>query len=481
MEFKIMTRKINDLIVLSIFLLISCNNSQRENRTINGTWKSIGFGKILKIEGGNYSFYDITNISCLSASQGEIADFGDAIELQNDTLSISSGTSIYKYLKLSLLPNLCDQILSESKKTDPSFNFEVFAKTVDENYPYFELNNIDWDSLYSITKNKITPRTTEVDLYLILDDMLNTLNDNHGYIEPTDEVYEQAEKLRVDFQENQEAEQLEEYGDFQIAELVSMTFLEEDMTKDSWLIQWGKLKENIGYIQVKAMWLFADLNLYDSLVQKNGFVDTYADAMIKQTESEYIQAEVKGVSRIMDIVMNDLKSTDYIILDVRFNGGGQDAVSLEILRRFNNKRNQVATKRARFENGFTKKTPIFIAASETAYMKPVYLLTSQQSASATDFMALASLEIKSIKRIGSHTNGALSDALEKRLPNGWYFSISNLVYEDNNRKCYENIGIPVDFELNYPNDRQTFFRSVANDLEQDKKDILKVIDELKTE
>ena len=39
----------------------------------------------------------------------------------------------------------------------------------------------------------------------------------------------------------------------------------------------------------------------------------------------------------------------------------------------------------------------------------------------------------------------------------------------------------VHYELNYPNNRQTFFRSVANDLEKDKRNILKAINELHSE
>ena len=119
--------------------------------------------------------------------------------------------------------------------------------------------------------------------------------------------------------------------------------------------------------------------------------------------------------------------------------------------------------------------------SENPYTKPVYLLTSQQSASATDMMALSSMEITQLKRIGSHTNGAISDALQKTLPNGWHFSLSNEIYTDNNGKYYENIGIPVDFELNYPEDRQTFFRSVAEDLKKDKQDVLNAIRKLRNE
>lgn len=86
-------------------------------------------------------------------------------------------------------------------------------------------------------------------------------------------------------------------------------------------------------------------------------------------------------------------------------------------------------------------------------------------------------------RLGVETSAfciaVLSDAIQKKLPDGWYFSLSNEVYTDNRGVCYESVGIPVDYELNYREGRQTFFRNVANDLEQDKQCILKAIKELK--
>lgn len=241
------------------------------------------------------------------------------------------------------------------------------------------------------------------------------------------------------------------------------------------------MENNIGYIQIKAMFLYGDLSLNDSLVNENGFVSTYMDAFNNLSYEQQIAEEVNGVRNIMSTIMDDLQKTELIIVDVRFNGGGQDVVALEILKHFNNDRKQVASKKARHNNSYTKKTPIYLEPAQNPYTKPVYLLTSQQSASATDMMALASMELKQIKRIGSHTNGAISDALQKTLPNGWYFSLSNEVYTDLNDRHYENIGIPVDFEMNYPEDRQTFFRTVANDLEKDKRDILKAVNDLQRE
>jgi len=59
--------------------------------------------------------------------------------------------------------------------------------------------------------------------------------------------------------------------------------MQEEMTKDSWLIQWGKLTNDIGFILVKAMWLYADLDIPKKLVDSIGYVD----AFIKQSMESY--------------------------------------------------------------------------------------------------------------------------------------------------------------------------------------------------
>ncbi len=460
-------------LIILFNLLFGCTKNEQKNSSIEGSWKSLGYGKILKIDSSAYKYYDLTDISCLPSKQGDIAEVKHSIELSNDTLTVKRGYSVYQYIRINDLPELCS--VNGGKTNDPLYNFEVFANTYKKHYAYFELNGINWERLYSTSKSKLTSSTSEVELYLLMQKMIDSLNDNHGYIEPTDKVYEMVQNQNSIVEKT---EPQKEYGDFEIAELVAEHHIDENLTKDSWLVKWGKMEGNIGYIQVNAMWLFADINLPESLVKEHGFVSTYIDEFDKLNYAKQVELEVKGISSIMDKVMDDLFETKFIILDVRFNGGGQDEVGLEVLRRFNGTRRQIASKKARYKNGFTKKTVIYLESSEKPYTKPVYMLTSQQSASATDMMALSSLELSQISRIGSHTNGAISDALQKRLPNGWYLSLSNEIYTDNNDKHYENIGIPVDFELNYREDRQTFFRSVTNDLEKDKKDILQAIEKL---
>jgi carboxyl-terminal processing protease len=464
--------------LLLIIALITACSPKKQDGGFNGVWKSLGYGKILMISDNTFSFYDITNISCLPARSSSLDELEKSIELRNDTLFLRQGILNYSFTRLNELPDVCHKKLSDIAKTDIQFNFEVFAKTVEENFAYFELNKVNWDSLYLVQKGKLNSNSTDTDLYNVLQETLRIIKDNHGQVEPTEDVYEKYMLLNPD---SESSEELKEYGDFEIAQIVSDTFLEKDLTTDSKFVKWGMMDKNIGYIQVKAMWLYADLDLVDSLIAKDGWVATYATEMTRLNESEYIELEVEGISRIMDKVMNDLSQTDHIVLDVRFNGGGQDAVSLEILKRFNDKKTKIATHKAKLGAGFSPVQSIFLEPQDKPYTKPVFVLTSRQSASATDLLALATLPLNHVKRIGSRTNGAISTALEKRLPNGWYFSISNEMYFDTNGICYENTGVPVDYEMNYPEDRQTFFRWVADNVTLDKQNILKVIDEFDQE
>lgn len=465
------------IFTIALLLAIGCSTPKQHNNSINGVWKSIGYGKILEISDKKYRLFDITSISCTPFKKGNLSDFLPKYSVKNDTLTYQFGFEKYQYQRIDKLPQVCS--LTSNKSKDPVYNFDVFATTFKENYEYFKLNNIDYEAFYKKHRSRINKNTSNAELYLVFEEMLSELHDNHGSIEPDEKVYEEPEKLQSSKEEiEEEQNNLKEYGDFGIANIVATNHLQKNLTKKSWLVSWGKFNDTIGYIQVKAMFLHADIQISDSLKKEKGIVDAYVETLNKLNEEEKVNAEISGIAKDLDIAFTDLSNTKSLILDIRFNGGGDDHVSLEILRRFNPKKIKVATKKAKNGNGYSSKVPIYLDASTNPYTKPVYILSSQQSASATDFLLLASLELKNIKRIGSRSNGAVSDALPKKLPNGWDFTLSNESYIDNKGKNYENIGISPNIELNYPLDRQTFFRSVADNLQKDKNDILKAIEEL---
>ncbi|MEM8910040.1 MAG: hypothetical protein AAGD05_19475, partial [Bacteroidota bacterium] len=124
---------------LLMTLLLACNQEQLGNQNaMSGVWRSIGSGKIMHIQNDQYQWYDITTMSCLPVRSASIQEFGDALQLQNDTLSIKIGVITYKYLKIDQLPDWCQQEIPTAEKQSPLYNFEVFANTAKEHYAFFE-------------------------------------------------------------------------------------------------------------------------------------------------------------------------------------------------------------------------------------------------------------------------------------------------------------------------------------------------------
>ncbi|MEO1487030.1 MAG: S41 family peptidase [Bacteroidota bacterium] len=473
---------INNLLlaVCTCIGFISCEESKEIPKSLNGTWKSLGSGWVLQIQDSTeYTLFDVTEISCLKNRTAELSEMLGDLQLQNDTLALTKGVMTYRFVRDENALRQCATPHSTSEQKNTLFNFEVFAETVNEHYAFFELNGIQWDALYAAQKDKIIRDTTQVNLYQVIDETLTLLNDNHAYLEATDEVYEALEAQETEASTEEDSrETLPEYGDLQIASMVAKSHMEEELTEDAKLIRWGKMSENLGYVQIMTMWLHADLDIPQALIDQNGFVDAYVETFHNMYEGDYIKQEAKAVATVMEKVMNDLRSLDAIVLDVRFNGGGQDAVSYAILKHFVGEKVHIANQKLRYGNQFSPPLELYLEGVTKPFLKPVYVLTSPQTGSAAEAFSMATLALPHFKRIGSATSGAMSTALEKTLPNGWSFAISNEINLDLKGNVYENIGIPVDYDLQYPKDRQEFFRHVANDLEKDKKTILAAIEAL---
>ena len=75
------------------------------------------------------------------------------------------------------------------------------------------------------------------------------------------------------------------------------------------------------------------------------------------------------------------------------------------------------------------------------------LLTCDSVFSGGEAFALAIKQLPHVTIVGDHTNGIFSYELEKKLPNGWRYSLSYQKYFSADMVCYEGKGVPVDIEL----------------------------------
>ena len=78
-----------------------------------------------------------------------------------------------------------------------------------------------------------------------------------------------------------------------------------------------------------------------------------------------------------------------------------------------------------------------------AFTGPIILLTHGASYSGADLFAMVMRELPYVKIIGEPTNGIFSNMLERKLPNGWKYTLSFQVNYSAKMECLETKGVPV--------------------------------------
>lgn len=454
-----------NIIRLSIFTIYltcySCSEKAPDEKiTFNGFWKQMGYGNIIELKDPLIKVYGISKQNCNLSFEEEILDFGKVKNYTKDTLTIQHGIDEWKFTRLDRLPELCQT--STTLNADPKYNFQAFWDTFNEQYASFDIKHIDWDDVYRKYDPKVSENTTDLALYTMFQEMIGMLDDGHvkmGVPEHIENAYK-----------NQAAKTEEKYSkldEFQLSKELAEIYVDSLYSYNAGMLRYGLIHDKTGYIQINSMLMLADYQLSKALDLRAFFGQYWSKAENIKDEVQR-QDEVDGINTILDAIIRKLDGVESYILDIRFNGGGKDGVALAILNHFSNMEKVAFTKKARLPNGFTPKQEIKVVPCDQNFSGPVYLLTSHLTASASEILVLASLSNPNFKRIGSKTEGIFSSTLDKKLPNGWEYELSNEVYQDVEGNNYENIGISADHPLDYSTNKDDFFDQLSDELKNKK-------------
>ena len=465
------------LLVCTICLLVMGSCKKEPNTTssngMDGVYRSLGYGRLVKIANGEFIVADITSRSCIPLMDGAVDDLGDALQYNNDTLTLKDGINLYYFVRTDDAPAICkkgsaEYVEAEEKKNDPVYNFEVLWETFKEHYAYFELRGVNPDAMYAEYRPKISSEMSDAEFYSVVFEMLESFGDGHIGISAPDEIEKAAMALQMDESTDAKDEDGTENETpnkplrrHEVSKIVAEHYIPEGTYVKNGNLRWGILQNNIGYLQLNQMMALADYGLSDTLSYREYWMAFLEKAELAEDDT---QDELEGLNNSLDTIMKDFAATDAMIIDVRFNGGGKDEVGMAVLKRLNDSEKVVFTKKGRMDTGFTPDNVIVQSASAKPYKNPVYLLIGPDSASATEIMALSSLSMPNITRVGANTEGVFSDILDKTLPNGWEFGLSSEVYLDNKGTNYEGVGIPPDVEIGYVRDTQEFLHKVVDGL-----------------
>jgi len=305
----------------------------------------------------------------------------------------------------------------ESNDKDPERNFEYLWKTFDERYGIFLPKRVDWDLLYAVYRPKVTPNTTDDELFEIMSNMLDNLNDLHVRLD--------SKNPKRSFRSGgSEKDLIERFGSFENfltffhSRLLQKKYVKGEIieTPDkTFAYAWLKDKDAVGYFHFGR------------------FTD--------------IEASSKAVDEIVDY----FKGAKALIIDVRRNGGGADSVGKVIADRFTDKQRlyMITQMRNGPRHGDFDKPQYWYVEPDgpIQFTKPIILLIDEFSGSAAENFALAFRVLPHATLVGDFTAGCFADADALVLPNGWYFSVSINLFVDHNGFCWEGIGVPPDLRI----------------------------------
>jgi hypothetical protein len=300
---------------------------------------------------------------------------------------------------------------------DPEKNFEELWQTFRDRYPFFALRNVDWKKQYEIFRPRVTRSTSDEELFDILCQMMDPLDDGHveleGKVGGQKRTFTAEKKTRFN----------KEFSEHQIKELFKTTektlaargFGRLEKT-EAWILRYCR-SASVGYLRI---------------------------------------IELEGVGKrklasALDKIGRDFKDLAGFIIDIRDCPGGEDDIAIAIIDRFCDRKRVAFHRKTKIGPGDDDFSPLrtwhLEPAGDVQFTGPIVLLTNDSVFSGGEAFALGIKQLPHVTFLGDHTNGIFSYTLDKDLPNGWEYCLSYQVYFAPDMTCYEGKGVPVDIEL----------------------------------
>jgi carboxyl-terminal processing protease len=427
---------------VSLLALAGCETSLKARPVadlppgVAGIWQSNGYGYVLDASDEYPRLFHHTPDFCIE--DAETAAILSHYLTPDNLVYDSEGQAIYfsaaledyaiELRSIPKRPQTCGLELA----SDPLTVFDSFASYMSTHYAFFDLYRVDWEVAVAEARRKVSTRSTDAELFDVLSDLIRPLKD--GHLELTAEIkgkemrFEPGQSSvgdaldRISMREGKDKEDLTN----KLMQQYWMTGIRKEILGGDGemaannMIQFGIISNDIGYVAIAVEAGYAE--------KGEGFE---ADdlAVLDATLDKAIELFNEGAAKS-------------VIIDLSVNFGGYDFISRAIAERFAVQPSLAYTKLAA-DSTLQDPYPISITPySGARYTGPVVLVTSNVTVSAGEMLTMALRTQPNVTHVGEATRGALSDVLEKRLPNGWRLELSNEVYQDHTGKFWEGRGIP---------------------------------------
>jgi hypothetical protein len=301
----------------------------------------------------------------------------------------------------------CEKVFFEDDPPNTSENnFELFWKDFDLYYSQFGIRNIDWDSVYAEIKPS-TINITDKQLFSILSKVVLKLNDMHVSLYTP---YGYSGWKGWGHGRYPSSKRINPGTYFSPGSFIKTPVFEYNEFKDN----------NIGYISIKT------------------FIGTGSFSTGMYDDRYYY----------IDSIIGQFNKKDAIIVDVRWNGGGNSLNAETVASRFADKKRIACRHRSKDgpgKNDFSDWLNWYIEPKGPyQFVKPVVVLTSRLTSSSAEDFVMYMRELPNVTIVGDTTGGGTGNPIFRELPNGWSFKLSTSYAETADNKLVDGAGITPD-------------------------------------
>jgi len=416
---------------------------------VHGLWQSRGYGWIAWIDENEFSIYDHCPAGVMKIENGlaDLIQWMGLFRREGSTMVVASSpqnSTSYTFDRIYSPPSPLDQ----PPEGDPATVFDYFWSTMDTYYAFFEIYDVDWDARRVEHRSRITSESTDAELFAVLCDMLSGMNDGHLSLTAT------LEGKKTTYSDG---------GTRVLDPALEKAFAAQEKIKTmgAYWAQWRRdYRESVATRVLSGEYtLVANGNMVWGRIGTIGYMNVLG--MGGFSGSEDMDVEKEAIHEAMEEMVAALADTEGMIVDVTLNTGGYDEVQLAIASHFTDEPVLAFTKFPVEAEDVEPQSFFVEPALRGRYRKPVSLVTSDFTVSASEDFTLAMRSIDTVTHRGMRTRGAFSDVLEKALPNGWTVTLSNEVYLDAEGRHWEGYGItpedpiaifdPADIGNSHPN------------------------------
>ena len=311
-------------------------------------------------------------------------------------------TYIFLFCLTAFVFASCERaFMEEDEPNDPISVFEYLWDKVDQQYAFFDVKGINWDSVHEVYRPKVYDDMSKDSLFRVCAAMLNTLQDGHTNL----------------------------ISNFDVSR-----------------------NDSVYYRMYAHRNINTDVVLFNYLTLQYHSTGAFTHNAIRDGKVAYVRYS-SFTEAITDdalkYIVNRYKDCDGMILDLRQNGGGSINNIRLLLSIFDNHKQPLYKSQIKSgpkHDNFSDLETVYATDTcilESPYNKPVAVLIDRGSYSATSFFAICTQGYDNMRLFGDYTGGGLGLPNGGALPNGWTyrFSITRTFALDEGN--YEN-GVPPD-------------------------------------